>query len=83
MTPTEVNGLKSISSETCLSGASFLNAGFHLFAGVNLPLPKVMADQEAGVFLCILSFVHTKKGWRRSGAQPRGYECFLIDNENR
>ena len=85
MPPTEANGLKTISSENCLSPdarrMSFFNAGFHLFAGVNLPLPKVMADQETGVFLCILSFVHTKKVWRQSGAQPRGPECFWVDKE--
>ena len=34
-----------------------------------------MENQEAGLFLCILSFVDSKKVWRRSGAQPRGLIC--------
>jgi len=67
VTPTEADGLKTISSENCLSPdqrfmrrrSSFFNAGFHLFAAVNSTIAEGNGESDAGcislhTFFCAL-----------------------------
>jgi len=70
----ESNGLTAISRANCLSVASFRTADVNLF-GAGYPAQQ---GKASGVFLCLLSFAQAKKVRRRAGAQPRGFDWFVL-----